>query len=102
MSCAAPIGCVMDTLMVMDKIRKLTLSKPFSMDEFKQFTGTDGDETRSLLNAMFLDCYLQTTRLGMLEVVHGKERRRLIDKKIQFCKNKINEWYEVHNHLKSL
>ena len=90
-----------ETKKVMDSLRKQTIGRQFSFDEFMKITNTSGEDALILRERMFMDCYLEP-KGDMLDVVHGKERKKLIEKKIKICSEKINEWYRLHGYLKKL
>jgi len=86
---------------IAEDLRKLTVSTPFTYEEFVRITGLGQIEAAKLWERILLDCHVRPHKKGWV-VVHGEDRKNLIKDRITSCEKKIREYYELRKHLLSL
>ena len=93
---------IMKTDKIAEDLRKLTLSTEFSYEEFKKIIQQNDLQSGVILDNLMKDCHIKPVGKSGFVVVHGKERKELIVKRIGACEVKIREWYGLLTHLKEL
>ena len=89
----------MDTKLIAEDLRKLTLSKEFSFDEFKDIVQLTHEQAFSLLNNMVLDCWVKPSGKKGWVVLHGEGRTEQITNRIKMTEQKIREYFALLKHL---